>query len=836
MTTCRRICLAVLAASMLVACSAPNSDWGATWIGAPWEGERFDQDNAGPAPIFKKEFRVNGHLDSAKIKICGLGLFELRVNGAKVSEDVLVPNESLYSYRDGFSEDPIVPVNGKNFSNYRVYYLEYDLEDYLKEGDNEMTVLLGNGFFSTDSRRYVKSYGTPRLICRADLVYSNGRKKSIVSDLSWRVSKSPLVMNDIFNGEIYDARLEGQEDWLKPVPRKAPDGKLERQMAPSDRIMETLSPQSIVKLDNGDWEVDFGDYITGWVRFLNIHSVPRGYTIEVIYPLAEYGNGVQKYIARGEQNDEAYAPRFTWYTFRKVRIRGMEKTLKPSHLCAEAVYSNVRTTGNFECSNPLINRVQHLYWRAQTDNMHMGVPTDCPHRERGPYTGDGQVACVTAMHTFDMNLFYRKWIRDMADCQDKETGYVPNGAPWHPGCGGGVPWGAAMNIVPWEHYLHYGDISVLAENYAAMKAQLRHMISWRREDGTMLQRFVNADGKPLKWLNLGEWSPVAELPDDALVHTYYLWKCAVNTAKAAKALGVVEDYHYYTSLAQDVFNAFHRAFYNPQTHSYGHNDGAEIPSADNTGNRPGVVKVYQNNGIRLDGNGRLITYRAVETQIKAGTNTERPIAPNEQHMSAFYGLAKAAGDTTQSASSNPVGQYTDDAKIAIQKMLGIYEAPWELIAEDTFTNETEADYIINIDRYGAAFELTDVLLVLAVPNHAEDTIIADYGRVYLYDGNTNVKTIYLLNAQSKTITAGSGENTGICLLTQEGSLVYTELYQWAIRTTRSNRQIVYADNEGSTGAGNAISLFVTPLRITSLRIGKITGLMRYRLYGKRKWQ
>ena len=576
MTTCRRICLAVLAASMLVACSAPNSDWGATWIGAPWEGERFDQDNAGPAPIFKKGFRVNGHLDSAKIKICGLGLFELRVNGAKVSEDVLVPNESLYSYRDGFSEDPIVPVNGKNFSNYRVYYLEYDLKDYLKEGDNEMTVLLGNGFFSTDSRRYVKSYGTPRLICRADLVYSNGRKESIVSDLSWRVSKSPLVMNDIFNGEIYDARLEGQEDWLKPVPRKAPDGKLERQMAPSDRIMETLSPQSIVKLDNGDWEVDFGDYITGWVRFLNIHSVPRGYTIEVIYPLAEYGNGVQKYIARGEQNDEAYAPRFTWYTFRKVRIRGMEKTLKPSHLCAEAVYSNVRTTGNFECSNPLINRVQHLYWRAQTDNMHMGVPTDCPHRERGPYTGDGQVACVTAMHTFDMNLFYRKWIRDMADCQDKETGYVPNGAPWHPGCGGGVPWGAAMNIVPWEHYLHYGDISVLAENYAAMKAQLRHMISWRREDGTMLQRFVNADGKPLKWLNLGEWSPVAELPDDALVHTYYLWKCAVNTAKAAKALGVVEDYHYYTSLAQDVFNAFHRAFYNPQTHSYGHNDGANI--------------------------------------------------------------------------------------------------------------------------------------------------------------------------------------------------------------------------------------------------------------------
>ena len=576
MKTIKRI-LAVLGIICSAAsCSGPKSDWDAVWIGAPWEGEEFDQDNAAPAPIFKKTFNVDDGLDSAKIKICGLGLFELQVNGTKVGDDVLVPNESLYSYRPGFTDDPLVPVNGENFSNYRVYYLEYDLKTYLAPGDNEITVLLGNGFFSSDSRRYVKSYGTPRMICRADLSYSCGKKTSIVSALSWRVSKSPLIMNDIFNGEIYDARLEGKEEWMKPAVRKAPDGKLELQTAPADRIMEVLPPKSIVKLENGDWEVDFGDYVTGWVRFHNIHSVPRGHAVEVIYPSAEYGNGIQKYIARGEQKDEVYAPRFTWFTFRTVRIRGIEKILKPEHLSAEVVYSNVKTTGHFECSNPLINRVQHLFWRTQTDNMHMGVPTDCPHRERGPYTGDGQVACITAMHNFDLNLFYRKWIRDMADCQDKESGYVPNGAPWHRGCGGGVPWGAAMNIVPWEHYLHYGDISVLVENYDAMKAQLKHMLTWRRDDGTMLQRFVNERGQPLKWLNLGEWSPVAELPDDALVHTFYLWKCAQNTAKAAKALDLEEDYKQYSTLARETYEAFHRAFYNPETRSYGHNDGANV--------------------------------------------------------------------------------------------------------------------------------------------------------------------------------------------------------------------------------------------------------------------
>lgn len=553
-----------------------RSDWGASWIGAPWEGESVNPDTSEPAPVFKRKVFIGKGLENASVKICGLGLFELTINGIKVGDDVLVPNESLYSYRPGLEEDPILPVNGDNFRNYRIYYLEYDLKKYLHEGENEVRVLLGNGFFSSDSRRYIKSYGTPRMICRMDFSYSNGKNEYVVSDKSWKVAKSALLMNDLYDGEIYDARREGKEEWLKPVLRKAPLGKLEPQTAPADRVMEVLKPQSVKLLDNGDWEVDFGDYVTGWVRLINLHSVPRGKTIEVVYPTAEYGNGIQKYICRGGQIDESYTPRFTWFTFRTVRIRGMEKMLKPSQIRADVIYSNVRTVGRFECSDSTINRIQQLWWRTQTDNMHMGVPTDCPHRERGPYTGDGQVACIAAMHTFDMKVFYRKWIRDMSDCQDKVTGYVPNGAPWHPGCGGGVPWGAALGIVPWEHYLHYGDITVLEENYEAMGMQLSHMLLWRQEDGTMLQNFVDSKGNELPWLNLGEWSVPYSLPEKSLIHTYFLWKCCDNMSRVAKALGKSDDYKKYASLAEDVANSFHKRFYNPHTHSYGENNGSNI--------------------------------------------------------------------------------------------------------------------------------------------------------------------------------------------------------------------------------------------------------------------
>ena len=135
--------------------------------------------------------------------------------------------------------------------------------------------------------------------------------------------------------------------------------------------------------------------------------------------------------------------------------------------------------------------------------MHGGIAADCPHRERSGYTGDAQVVCPTVMHNFDSRNFYHKWVQDMLDAQIVETGYVPNGAPWQPGCGGGVAWGAAICIIPWEFYLSYGATDMLEDNYEGMKGYIRYMQTWVDGDGIMFSQRKNLQGEYVRWYNLG---------------------------------------------------------------------------------------------------------------------------------------------------------------------------------------------------------------------------------------------------------------------------------------------------------------------------------------------
>lgn len=557
-------------------------DWKAQWIGAPWDGEDYDRGVVMPAPQFRKAFDAQKKIKSATAYVTGLGFFEFYVNGKKVGDEVLSPNETSYSHRYDLDKFAIV-MDDTNWRGFRVLYLTYDITKMLHKGANELGAIVGNGFFSTGRTRWVSPYGTPRFICQVEVEYADGTVDTIVTDSSWEASRSPILLNDMYEGEVYDARLESGAEWEAAAVRKAPDGALMPQDGPADRVIEVLKPKSIKQLEDGKWEVDFGDYISGWVRLKNFKA-PEGTEIELEFPIETAGNGVYKYVCKGGKVKE-YAPRFCWWVFNKVIISGWQGKLKASNLQAEVVHSDVKEYAHFECSNSLINRINQIWKRTQTDNMHLGVATDCPHREKGPYTGDGEASCVTVMHNFDVAAFYKKWMHDMSDCQDLETGYVPNGAPWHPGCGGGVAWGAAMNIIPWEYYLHYGDAEVLAENYLPMKEQVRHMLSWRLEDGTMLQQ-KSADGEtPMYWMNLGEWCPPYTLPSENFVHTWFLWRCASYTAKAAKALGKEDEYAEYKALADDVAASFHKAFYNPETGSY--TAGVGILSSDGYGTGDG---------------------------------------------------------------------------------------------------------------------------------------------------------------------------------------------------------------------------------------------------------
>ena len=554
-----------------------EADWQAQWIGAPGQDDGpLSPDGTEPplpAPLLRKSFEVapGRKVVSARVYVTGLGYFELYLNGEKVGRDVLAPNQTNYDKRPGLA-DCGIPVED-NFREYTVPYLAYDVTERLRSGENVIGAMLGNGFYNVRGR-WTMAYGSPRLIAQLEIVYDDGSQERVVSDPTWKVAEGPVRMDQIYAGEEYDARCEqpgwcapGFDDsaWQNAVPRRAPYGRLRAQNGPADRVMEVLKPVKVEKLGGGRYRVDFGETVSGWVRLHGVRG-EAGRRIEIKY-LSESPNGSNAYTMKGE-GPEDYATRFTWYVFREVELSGWPGELHPGQLTAEAVYSDVETTGGFACSNPLLNRIDRIWWRTQLDNMHGAVASDCPHRERSAYTGDGQTVCATVMHRFDAAAFYSKWIGDILAAQNPDTGYVPNGAPWQPGCGGGVAWGAAICIMPWEFYLHYGDRDMLARNLDGMKGYVDYLDGWADADGVIYARAPHGR-EPVYWMNLGDWCPPGKLPSDTLVHTFYYWRCADIAARTARVLGDSAGAQRYGALAERVRRAFHGRFYDPGTGSYG---------------------------------------------------------------------------------------------------------------------------------------------------------------------------------------------------------------------------------------------------------------------------
>ena len=559
------------------------SEWKAKWIGAPWQGEETlpKPSNPGallpeklppPAPMFRKEFRLNKRVEKAVAFVTGLGYFELYLNGEKVGEDVLVPNQTNYAKRPGLINEGI-PLED-NFKEYKVMYLAYDIKDQLKRGQNALGGMVGNGFYNP-AKYWTAGYGTPRFLVQLYITYEDGTEEIIVSDESWKAAQSPILMDMVYYGEHYDARKE-QAGWSEPgfddsnwqpaAIRKSPEGKLVAHTANPDRVMERLEPVKIEKLANGNYLVDFGVEVSGWIRLNRVRG-PEGHKIDIKYLCNTY-SGDNSYIFKGD-GAESYAARFNWFIFSGVEISNWPGELKADQITAEVVHTYVEESATFETSNQLFNDINKIWRRSQTDNMHGGIASDCPHRERSAYTGDGQVACVTVMHNYDAQNFYHKWIQDILGAQDLKTGYVPNGAPWQPGCGGGVAWGAAICIMPWEFYLHYGAKDMLEDNFVGMTEYVRYMQTWVDKDGIMHSKRVGKDGKVLKWFNLGDWVAPGDLPPDEMVHTFYLWRCADITAQAAKALGKSDDAKKYADLAEQTRKAFWKKFYNEKKGSYG---------------------------------------------------------------------------------------------------------------------------------------------------------------------------------------------------------------------------------------------------------------------------
>ena len=539
-----------------------SSDWKAQWITA------HQQEGV---PLFRKAFSVARKVRKAKAYVTAGGFFELYVNGQRVGDDYFVPNITNFTERAGLDKGNIALDN--HFTAYRVLYLAYDITALLHKGANAVGAMLGDGFYRSTSY-HVMSFGEPCLLCQLEITYDDGSCEVVATDDSWLAHPSAITMTGVYDGEVYDARLEiphwaepdcDENGWQRVKRAKAPIGQLTAHTSPTDYITTVLQPIDIEKRDSV-FVVSFEKEVAGWVRLKGIKG-KSGQRIDVKY-VSESPLGRQEYICKGT-GPESYAPRFTWYVFSKVEVRGLDE-LSIAQIQAEAVNTDVPVNAEFHTSNELINKIYNIWIRSQQDNMHGCIASDCPHRERLPYTGDGQIAAAMVMLNFDASAFYQKWVRDMRDAQNPKSGYVPNGAPWQPTCGGGVAWGAALNIISWEYYLQYGDRKMLELAYRPMRAQLRNMLTWLTPDSTMYQQMRSVETGDLSyWLNLGDWVPPYGMPADEIIHTFYLWLCANNAARTAQVLGDKAGQAECQAIADRTWRAFHRKFYDNDLCSYG---------------------------------------------------------------------------------------------------------------------------------------------------------------------------------------------------------------------------------------------------------------------------
>lgn len=552
-----------------------EEDWQGAWIGA---------DESISAPLFRKQFVLDRPVQRARAYICGLGYCELHLNGVKVGGHVLDPCWTDYDDRE--LRDLGYPFDDR--TSKRVLYVTHDVTECLQPGANAVGVMLGNGWYNQRERSVEGKlwYGAPRLILQLNIQYTDGHTESVVSDGSWVSSSGPITFNNIFMGEVYDARLE-KEGWDRPgyddsqwepvriVP--APAGELHAQTAPPDKVRGHIQPISIAQPRPGVFIFDMGQNFSGWAQ-LKVQG-PAGTEIVLRFAeeldsdgLLDFGSAggdgqIQRdtYLLKGG-GPEQYEPRFTWHTFRYVEVTGYPGAPDQDSLEGVVVHSAVDPSGEFRCSNSLFDRIQTTYRWTHLSSMHGGVTMDCPHRERLGYTGDGHLTAETAMYNFWTPQFYAKWTNDMADAQNRDTGFVPHTAPFYGG-GGGPGWGSAYVIVPWHLYQFYGDVRVLEEHYDGLAHWLEYLGTCTDGDHIVVRE------EPGSWC-LGDWC----LPDQqnlgydqlppSLVNTFMYATVARLMAQIARALGRAEDAARFHELAEAVTAAFHGRFYDEKGGRY----------------------------------------------------------------------------------------------------------------------------------------------------------------------------------------------------------------------------------------------------------------------------
>jgi alpha-L-rhamnosidase len=537
------------------------SDWQAKWISPAFTNQVNDA-----APLLRTQFAVNKTVKEATAYITSHGFYEAQINGAKVGDAFLTPGWTSY--------------------NKRLQYQAYDIKPLLKEGDNAIGVSLGSGWYRSPLGPYTPRpdfYGKDLgLLLQIKITCTDGTEQLISSDESWKSSTGALTSAEIYNGCIVDSRKE-QQGWSsagfddktwQPVKAMAyPMDNLVATYNEPVRKHETFQPVKIILTPRGEKVIDFGQNLVGWVKVNLKGHAGDSITLSHAEVLDKAGNFYTEnlrvakarniYILK-DDDTHTFEPRFTWQGFRYIKIEGLSGQLDPADFTAIAVYSDMRTTGSFSCSNPMLNQLQHNIQWGQKGNF-LDVPTDCPQRdERLGWTGDAQVFSHTAAFNMDVHNFFTKWLKDVAADQ-YPSGSIPYIIPdiFRTGnneVGGSTGWGDVATIVPWNMYLAYGDKRILEDQFTSMKAWVDYIHKQTTND-------LWTTGN-----HFGDWLFYSVNNDrdgtSAITNKYLIAQCfyAYSTqilCNTARLLNKTTEAAYYTKLLANITAAFVKEYVTP---------------------------------------------------------------------------------------------------------------------------------------------------------------------------------------------------------------------------------------------------------------------------------
>ena len=528
-----------------------NRAWKGQWIGPAWENT---EDRRHPCPLLRHTFHLPAGTVRARLYITARGLYEARINGRAVTDDVLRPGWTDYRLRQP--------------------YQTYDVTGLLREGENVLGVTLADGWYAGRVAFRQQVYGTrPSLLGQLEATLTNGRTIRVVTDGTWRMGEGAIRFADLLDGESVDLRMEPSgwdapgfdaSEWTAPRTDPLDAVPLVSTAAPPVRRREELAPKSITPHphDASAWIVDLGQNIAGWVRLRLPESTPAGTVVSLRHAEMLQPDGAPFYenlrgIRAGEDITTAggaagYEPRFTFHGFRYVEVRGVPGELPPNAIRGIAVYSDLAETGQFACSHPLVNQLESNIRWGQKGNF-LEIPTDCPQRnERLGWTGDIQVFAGTACLFMDSAAFLGKWLAGLADAQGAD-GRFPDYAPdivFDRPRGGNPGWADAGILVPWTLYVQTGDAGILRRMYPSMAK----WIEFQQQESTDLIRPAYGYGD---WLNVDAFTPL-----DLLGTAFFARGCELM-GRIAGVLGRRGDARRYASLHRRVRRAFQRRFITP---------------------------------------------------------------------------------------------------------------------------------------------------------------------------------------------------------------------------------------------------------------------------------